>query len=72
VQRIVYLEDVDDDADNDDHGGQQLGIIPTDEEYGDKFMDPCPDVDGVETSDRYLNAEFIVAIVVMSRFKQEW
>jgi hypothetical protein len=49
-----YLENVDDDANNDVHGGQQLGIIPTDEEY------PCPDVNDVETFKCYLNAEFIV------------
>jgi hypothetical protein len=56
---LFYLEDVEDDANNDDNG-DSMGLVPWDEEYGDLIQDPCPDVDDVETFDRYLNAEFIV------------
>jgi hypothetical protein len=34
--------------------------VPTDEEYGDMIPEPKPDVDDLETYDKYLNAEFIV------------
>jgi hypothetical protein len=56
---LFYMDDVNDETDNDETGDAS-GIIPTDEEYGEMIQDPCPDVDDVETFDRYLNAEFIV------------
>jgi hypothetical protein len=53
------MDDVNDETDNDENGDVS-GLIPLDEEYGEMIQDPCPDVDDVETFDRYLNAEFIV------------
>jgi hypothetical protein len=52
---VFYLEDepANDDIVNDPN-------IPMDEEYGDMIPEPKPDVDDVETYDKYLNAEFIV------------
>jgi hypothetical protein len=46
-------EDADDEVPVPDHN------IPTDDEYGNMIIEPCPDVD-TETYDRYLNAEFVV------------
>jgi hypothetical protein len=36
------------------------GLLPTDEEYGDMLIEPIPDVDDVETYEKYLNAEFVI------------
>jgi hypothetical protein len=56
---LFYMDDVNDETNNDENGDVS-GLIPSDEEYGEMIQDPCPDVDDVETFDRYLNAEFIV------------
>jgi hypothetical protein len=34
--------------------------IPTEEEYGDMLIEPIPDVDDIETYNKYLNAEFVI------------
>jgi hypothetical protein len=50
---IFYMDD--DDADD---ANEQM--IPNDEEYGDMLQDPKPDMDDIETYDKYLNSEFVV------------
>ena len=50
---IFYL----DDDDNDD---EAIGEMPTDDEYGNMLHEDKPNIDDVETYDRYLNAEFVV------------
>jgi hypothetical protein len=36
------------------------GVVPQDDEYGDMIQEPRPDVDDVDTYDRYLNAEIMI------------
>jgi hypothetical protein len=53
---VFYLED--------EPGGDDAVVfdpnVPTNDEYGDMITEPRPDVDDIETYDKYLNAEFIV------------
>jgi hypothetical protein len=53
---VFYL----DDEPGDDAIAADNMNMPTDEEYGNMITPPGPDVDDVETHDKYLNAEFIV------------
>jgi hypothetical protein len=45
---------------DDDYDDRMDGVIPTDEEYGDMIQESMPDVDDIETYDKYLNAEFVI------------
>jgi hypothetical protein len=53
---LFYL----DDEDGDDLGNNWNPNVPTDAEYDDMIQEPKPDVDDIETYDKYLNSEFVI------------
>jgi hypothetical protein len=51
---LFYLEDMETPELEDDHN------VPNEDEYGDMVQEPRPDVDDVDTYDRYLNVEVVL------------
>jgi hypothetical protein len=53
---LFYL----DDEDGDDLGNDWNPNVPTDAEYDDMIQEPKPDIEDIETYDKYLNSEFVI------------